>query len=262
VTARSFDRAESRIDTDMLNIRQEGSVAVLTIDRPARRNSICVELVQTLRAAFRRCDGDPQVKAIVLTGVAPGFCAGSDLKELATLDLAGMSAHEGDTAAMAREIALLETPVVAAVDGFALGGGFVLAASCDVVVTARTTRWHLPEVTIGWIPPWGIETLIARLGPVTARRLTWGSEALDGVEAHRVGVADYLAAGDVVAEALAIAGRLAALPAPAVAATKRYFSLAAARQGEAGDAVANRMFIENCGHEVAKSTLKKFGVKA
>lgn len=245
----------------MLNARQEGPIAVLTIDRPARRNSICVELVHTLRATLRRYDGDPDVKAIVLTGAAPGFCAGSDLKELATLDLAGMSAHESDTAALAREIALIGKPVIAAVDGLALGGGFVLATSCDVVVTARAARWHLPEVTIGWIPPWGLETLIARLGPVTARRLTWGGEPLDGDEAYRIGVADYLADSNVVAEALAVAGRLAALPGPAVAATKRYFSLAAARQGEAGDALANRMFIENCGHEAAKSTLKKFGVK-
>lgn len=245
----------------MLNEKKEGRVAVLTIDRPQRRNSICVTLVKRLRETLAAYDRDPQVSAIVLTGIAPGFCAGSDLKELATLDLAGMASHEADTAALARAIALLDKPVIAAVDGFALGGGFVLAASCDVVVTTRATRWHLPEVTIGWIPPWGLETLIARVGPVTARRLTWGGEPLDGTEAYRLGVADYLIEGDVLAEAMTIAGRLTALPLPAVTATKHYFASAAARAGEAGDAMANRMFIENCGHEVAKSTLKKFGVK-
>src|SRR5689334_14692043 len=103
----------------MLNEKREGRVRVLTIDRPARRNSICVELVETLRAAFRRLDRDPDVASIVLTGAAPGFCAGSDLKELATLDLAGMAGHEADTGAMTREIALLEKPVVAGVEGFA-----------------------------------------------------------------------------------------------------------------------------------------------
>lgn len=245
----------------MLNEKKEGQVAVLTIDRAARRNAICVELVETLRAALRRHDADSGIAAIVLTGTAPGFCAGSDLKELATLDLAGMAAHEADSATLAREIALLDKPVVAAVNGFALGGGFVLAASCDVVVSSRAARWHLPEVTIGWIPPWGLETLTARIGPVAARRLTWGGEPFDGAEAHRLGIADYLVEGDAMPEALAVVGRLAALPPPAVAATKRYFSLAAARNGEAGDAIANRMFIENCGHDVAKATLKKFGVK-
>ena len=245
----------------MLNEKKEGSIAILTIDRPTRRNSICVELVERLRAALRRCDADTAIAAVVLAGSPPGFCAGTHLKGLATDGLGGVAGHEVDSAALAREIALLDKPVVAAVNGFALGGGFVLAASCDVVVTSRAARWHLPEVTIGWIPPWGLETLIARVGPVAARRLTWGGEAFDGAEAHRIGIADYLVDGDALHEALAVAGRLAALPPPAVAATKRYFSLAAARNGEAGDAIANRMFIENCGHEVAKATLKKFGVK-
>ncbi len=72
----------------MLSKRKEGQIAVLTIDRPARRNSICVELVETLRAALRWCDADSEIAAIVLAGSPPGFCAGSDLKELATLDLA------------------------------------------------------------------------------------------------------------------------------------------------------------------------------
>lgn len=236
-------------------------MAIMTIDRSERRNAICSELVAGLRTAFAECDSDTETDVIVLTGSPPGFCAGSDLKELATFDLDGMRAHEADTAALARSIVLLNKPVVAAVDGFALGGGFVLAASCDVVVTSRSARWHLPEVTIGWIPPWGLETVAARVGPVTARRLTWGPEPFDGTEAHRLGIADYLAGGEALPEAVALAKRLAALPSPAVAATKRYFAAAASHNGEAGDALANRMFAENCQHEVAKATLKKFGVR-
>jgi enoyl-CoA hydratase/carnithine racemase len=246
----------------MLTTQREGRIAILTIDRPARRNAICAELVMALRKAFAHYDSDPETAVVVLTGSPPGFCAGSDLKELATFDLDGMRAHEADTAALARSIALLDKPVVAAVDGFALGGGFVLAASCDIVVTSGIARWHLPEVTIGWIPPWGLETLAARVGPVMARRLAWGAEPFDGTEAYRIGIADYLAAPEALAEAIAVARRLAALPSTAVAATKRYFAAGASHNGEAGDALANRMFAENCRHEVAKATLKKFGVKA
>jgi enoyl-CoA hydratase/carnithine racemase len=245
----------------MLKTQKEGPVTILTIDRPERRNAICSELVAQLRGVFAKCDGDAETQAIVLTGSPPGFCAGSDLKELATFDLKGMRAHEADTAALARSIALLDKPVVAAVDGFALGGGLVLAASCDVVVTTRSTRWHLPEVTIGWIPPWGLETLTARVGPITARRLTWGSKPFDGTEAHRLGIADYVADGEALSETVAVATRLAALPSPAVTATKRYFAVAASHNGEAGDALANRMFAENCQHDVAKATLRKFGVR-
>lgn len=135
-----------------------------------------------------------------------------------------MRRHEADTAAIARRIGVLGKPVIAAVEGFALGGGFILAASCDVVVTAENTRWHLPEVPNGWLPPWGLGALVARVGPTKARLLTWGAEPIDGTEALRLGVADYGApAGEALARAIALAEKLAALPREAVASTKRFF---------------------------------------
>ncbi len=245
----------------MLKTKRDDRVAVLTIDRPGRRNAISSELIGALRAALLEFDADPGIGCIVLGGEPPGFCAGSDLKELATLNLAQMSAHEAETAAVSRLIGMIDKPVLAAVSGFALGGGFVLAAACDVVFSTPEARWHLPEVTIGWIPPWGLETLAARVGPVRARRLTWGAAAIDGREAHRLGIVDELAA-DPLAEAIAEARRLAALPSPAVAATKRYFAQLAAPCGEPRDMLANRMFAENCQHPVACATLKRFGVSA
>jgi enoyl-CoA hydratase/carnithine racemase len=247
-----------------LDVERLETVAILTINRPRRRNAIGAALISDLSRELTRLDADPSVHAILLTGTAPGFCAGSDLKELAETDLAGMREHEAHTAAVARSIALLSKPVVAAVDGFALGGGFVLAISCDVVVTTAAARWHLPEVTIGWIPPWGLQTLVARVGPVTARRLTWGAKPIDGHEAHRIGIADYLAGADesVRDAALAQAQRLAALPPPAVASTKQFFAPMAAGAGEAADAWANRLFAADCGHPVAKATLARFGVKS
>src|ERR1700761_8425160 len=175
-----------------LRSEQAGDVAILTIDRPARRNALGHQLIEDLSAQLDCAERDSSTRVIVLTGTSPGFCAGSDLKELAGMDLAGMGAHESRTAALARAIALMNKPVVAGVEGFALGGGFVLAASCDVVVSEPSARWHLPEVAIGWIPPWGIQALVARVGPVTARRLVWGAEEFDGREAHRLGIADYV----------------------------------------------------------------------
>jgi enoyl-CoA hydratase/carnithine racemase len=246
----------------MLKVSRDGPVAILTIDRAGRRNAIGAELVERLLVEFRVCDSDTAVRAIVLDGVPPGFCAGSDLKELATMDVAGMCRHEADTAAMARSINLMNKPVVAAVEGFALGGGFTLAVSCDLVVTTPSCRWHLPEVTIGWIPPWGLGALTARAGPVTARRLVWGSEAINGEEAHRLRVADYLAAdGAASTEAIRLAQRLAALPPPAVTSTKRFFAPLASQNGEPADAMANWMFADNGRHEAALATLRKFDVK-
>lgn len=246
----------------MLKVSRDGPVAILTIDRADRRNAIGAELVECLLAEFRVCDGDTAVRAIVLDGVPPGFCAGSDLKELATMDVAGMCRHEADTAAMARSINLMNKPVVAAVEGFALGGGFILAVSCDLVVTTPSCRWHLPEVAIGWIPPWGLGALTARTGPVIARRLVWGHDVIDGEQAHRLRVADYLAAdGAATSAAIDLAKRLATLPQPAVTSTKQFFASPASQNGEPADAMANWMFAENCRHEAALATLRKFGVK-
>src|SRR5579863_8000377 len=228
-----------------LRIEQAGEIAILTINRPARRNALGQQLIEELVSGLDRADRDPATRVIILTGSAPGFCAGSDLKELAGMDLAEMGAHEAHTATLARSIALMNKPVVAGVEGFALGGGFVLAVSCDVVVSDPSARWHLPEVQIGWIPPWGIQALIGRVGPVAARRLVWGADPFDGREAHRLGVADYLAEpGEPMRDAaLRVATRLAALPAQAVASTKQFFASLVSGQGESMDAWANRLFL-------------------
>src|ERR1700749_2050358 len=94
-----------------LRRQQAGEVCILTIDRPSRRNALGLQLIEELFAEFDRAERDPGVRAIVLTGAAPGFCAGSDLKELAGMDLSGMGAHEARTATLARLIALMKKPV-------------------------------------------------------------------------------------------------------------------------------------------------------
>src|ERR1700684_3392454 len=167
----------------MLDRRQQGEVAILTMDRSNRRNALGTELMHAFSDAFVELDRDDCVAAIVISATAPGFCAGSDLKELATMDIAQMCAHEAETARVVRAIGFLEKPVIAAVCGFALGGGVGLAAGCDLIVTHPECRWHMPEVPNGSLPPWALTSLSARVGPVTARRLVWASEPVDGVEA-------------------------------------------------------------------------------
>jgi enoyl-CoA hydratase/carnithine racemase len=246
----------------MIERTSNGAVSILTINRPNRRNALSEDTVLSLKQNLLENEADPAIKATVVTGSAPGFCAGSDLKELAAMDLKGMCFHEADTGAFCRSMSQLRKPIIAAVEGFALGGGFVLAACCDVIVTGANCRWHLPEVQIGWIPPWGLEALVARVGPVTARRVAWGSEPFDGKEAYRMGLADYLAdEGEALTMAVDVADRLAALPDVAVASVKAYFAPHVGKNGETGDVIANRMFEDNCRYPVAKATLQKFGVR-
>jgi enoyl-CoA hydratase/carnithine racemase len=246
----------------MLNRRQQDEVAILTIDRSNRRNALGTELMRAFGEAFAELDHDDGVAAVVLSATAPGFCAGSDLKELATMNIAQMCHHEAETARIVRAIGFMEKPVVAAVSGFALGGGVGLAVGCDLIVTHPECRWHMPEVPNGWLPPWALASLAVRVGPVAARRLVWASEPINGTEAYDLGLADYVVPQpEVENEAIAVAARLAALPRVAVASTKHFFAPLINGGTEASDMLANRIFAENCNDEESKATLRKFGMK-
>ena len=246
----------------MLNRRQQGQVVILTIDRTNRRNALGTELMKAFDDAFVELDRDDSVAAVVISATAPGFCAGSDLKELATMNVAQMCQHEAETARIVRAIGFMEKPVIAAVSGFSLGGGVGLAVGCDLIVTHPECRWHMPEVPNGWLPPWALEALSVRVGPVTARRLVWASEPINGTEAYNLKLADYLVPqSDVEKEAIALAERLAALPPVAIASTKRFFAPLINGKAEASDMLANRIFAENCQDDASKATLRKFGMK-
>lgn len=236
-----------------------GTVTVLRLNRPSVRNALGSRLIGLLTAALEALDQDPEVRVVVLTGSSPGFCSGSDLKELADLETDDMVRHEARTGCAARAIQRLGIPVVAAVEGFALGGGFLLATACDIVVTATDTRWHLPEVRLGWVPPWGLQTLITRVGPAVAKRLTWGARPLTGQDAYRLGVADELAEpGRALERAHEIAADLAVLPPRAVASAKRALADATVGAAEALDARTTWMFGEDCAHETARASLRSY----
>jgi len=243
----------------VLGVEQRGAVALLRLHRPERRNALDGALVDALDATVAALDDDPDVRAVVLAGAPPGFCAGSDLKELAGLSRAGMVRHEQRTGLVARRLQWASIPVLAAVEGFAIGGGFFLAASCDLVVSADDARWHLPEVPLGWVPPWGLQALVARAGPVVARRLVWGADALPAGELHRLGVVDELVPpGTAEAHAVELAQRLAALPPHAVASTKRALADAVTGPAEALDARTARQFGDDAGTADARATFERY----
>lgn len=243
----------------MITVEHSGRVAVLTIRRPERRNALGSDIVAMLAAELQAASANADIGAVVLAGEAPSFCAGSDLKELGRLDIAGMVAHELETGRVARGVGGLDVPVIAAVEGHALGGGFILAASCDLVVSAQTAVWSLPEVPNGWLPPWGLRALVARVGPSVARRLVWGYEALDGTTAQRLGIADYcVPEGSAREEAVSIATRIASLPRHAVTSTKLFFQSEVLGDGELWDQRAARVFASDCLHPTAAATLGRF----
>lgn len=241
----------------MLELSREGPVAILELDRPSVRNALDAALTGVLARRLETLAADEDVRAIVLAGRGEGFCAGSDVKEMARESLERRLEIAREKAALLRAMVSHPKPVVGAVHGFALGGGFMLAIACDFVVSAEEARWRLPEVELGFFPPWGIDCLVARVGVAKARALVFGHETLDGRAALARGLAEYsVPAARVRAESTALAQRLAKLPPAAVAATKRFF----AERSLVGalDALATETYRENAQGAAAAKTFERY----
>ena len=239
-----------------------GAVLVLALDRPERRNSMNLAVTRALVDALERAAKSENVKAIVLQGYSHGFGAGSDLKALANQSIEEMIADEREMATLARSFNRHPKPIIAAVDGFAIGGGAIYAVSCDVVFTSVQAKWALPEVPIGWNVAYGIGTMQARLGASKSRHLLWGVEQFSGEIAFQSGLADFLAESAATEEALNYATRLATLPSHAVASTKQLSASPIDQNALEYDDRALVEFSRCLVTETGQATLRKFGMNS
>lgn len=209
-----------------LDVTSDGPVAVVRLQRPDKLNALDLQLKQELADALERVVADPATRAVVLTGAGRAFCAGADLADLAPEQ--GMPFRDRLATLQAQlieRIAAAPKPFVAAVNGPAVGGGFALAAACDVIVAADTAFFCAPQLALGLAPDLGIvATLTARIGAARARALLLTGDRLTASEAHAWGLVHAVVSqGELDSKALALATRLASAPPPAVAATKRLF---------------------------------------
>lgn len=173
--------------------------AVVTINRPDKRNALSRGLIAALADAFRRATDDPAVRCVVLTGNGPAFCAGMDLDELrGTLgdqaDLVWDDAAK--LAALYDQIYALPKPTVAAVNGPAVAGGAGLVTVCDLAVSVPTAKFGYPEVRRGLVAAMVMPHLLRHVGERAARWLLLTGELIDGAEAQRVGLVNSLAPED------------------------------------------------------------------
>jgi enoyl-CoA hydratase/carnithine racemase len=235
-------------------------VLELVLSRERVRNALDLATTDWLIRSIDAARDDPAVRVILLRGDGAGFCAGSDVKEMALAPTSGKVAVAERKAALMRALADLDKPVVAAVHGFALGGGFMLAIGCDAVVTADDAVWGLPEVELGFFPPWGIEALVRRVGVARARWLVWGTRRWSGAEVAPLGLAEAAVPADrVLDEARALCDRLAQLPAASVQATKRFFREQVTVPGL--DRLAREVYRANCDAGVADAAFARFAGK-
>lgn len=218
-------------------------VALVTIDRPAALNALSFAILADLAAALERLDLDDACRAIVITGAGDrAFAAGADILELAVQTPTTLTA-DAPFAPWDR-LKRIRTPLIAAVRGFALGGGCELALGCDMIVAGDDARFGQPEITLGVMPgAGGTQRLTRAIGKARAMELILTGRTIDAQEAERIGlVTRVVPAAETVDAALDLAERIAALPSFAVRAAKEAVLRADELPLEAGLEFERRMF--------------------
>lgn len=187
-----------------------GGVAVVTLDDPGKRNALSTTMVAELTSTFEHLESDPAVRAVVVTGAPPAFCAGADLSQLAQVDEHGLRAvYEGFL-----RVGRSPLPTVAAVNGPAVGAGMNMAMVCDVRLAARSARFDTRFLRLGLHPGGGHTWMLRRLaGPEAAAAMVLFGETLDGEQAEARGLVWRCVDDDSLMECAGeLAGRAAAVP--------------------------------------------------
>jgi len=196
-------------ETDVVTFDQQGRVVVATFNRPDALNALNRTVMTTLVDRFEALDGDPSVGCFVVTGNDRAFAAGADIKELQEQRYRSMYAE--NFFAEWDRFAALRTPKIAAVAGYALGGGCEVAMMCDIILAADTARFGQPEIKLGLTPGMGGTQRLTRLvGRTKAMELILSGRMVDAEEAERIGlVSRVVPAAELADEAMELANHIA-----------------------------------------------------
>jgi enoyl-CoA hydratase len=248
--------------TDYANIAVEtrGSVTLVTLNRPQALNALNTAVLEDLIAAFAAFEADATQRCAVLTGAGEkAFAAGADIKEMAEKPAAEF--YSGDMFArwQSHLVNAVRKPWIAAVNGFALGGGCELAMMADFIVAADSAKFGQPEIKLGVVPGMGGSQRLTRaIGKAKAMELILTGRMIDAAEAERAGlVARVVPAADLLDTALAIAAEIAAMPPLAVLAAKELVNAAEQLPLEEGIRLERRLF-----HMLAATEDKAEGMAA
>ncbi|MDC3952948.1 enoyl-CoA hydratase/isomerase family protein [Polyangium jinanense] len=214
-------------DTDLVLVERTGPIATLTINRPSKLNALNAELVAELARVFEALAtegaGEDAVRAAILTGAGKAFVAGADIGEMAEMTPVAAKRFADAGQRLCHRIETLPFPVIAAVNGFALGGGSELALSCDFIYAAEGAKLGLPEVTLGVMPGFGgTQRLLRRVGAARARELVYTGDMVSAEQALAIGLVNAVhPAAELVQKARETAQKIASRGPLAVAAAKR-----------------------------------------
>jgi enoyl-CoA hydratase len=196
-------------------VEKRDRVGLVTLNRPKALNALCAQLIAELEQALNDLEADANIGAIVVTGSERAFAAGADIKEMKDRTFIDVFTSDFITKGWER-LAQCRKPTIAAVSGFALGGGCEIAMMCDMIIAAETAKFGQPEITIGTIPgAGGTQRLTRAVGKAKAMDLVLTGRMMDAAEAERSGlVARVVAADKLLEEALGVAAKIASFSLP------------------------------------------------
>jgi enoyl-CoA hydratase len=211
---------------ELLTVERTGAVAVVTIQRPDKLNALNAKVIAELTAAFQEmiaATGDDAVRAAILTGAGKAFVAGADIAEMAAMTTLEAKRFADAGHALGFLIEGAPFPVIAAVNGFALGGGCELALACDFILAADNAKLGQPEVNLGIIPGFGgTQRLVRRVGAARARELIYTGDMINAEQALAIGLVNTVVPGaELLLRARDVALKIASRGPVAVAAAKR-----------------------------------------
>jgi enoyl-CoA hydratase len=218
------------------------SVGLITLNRPKQLNALCDGLINELNEQVELLDKDPAVGAIVITGSEKAFAAGADIKEMAPKSY--MDAYKSDMLAHWHQLTKVHKPVIAAVNGFALGGGCELAMMCDIILAGDKAQFGQPEIMLGTIPGCGgTQRLTRAIGKSKAMEWILTGARFSAEEAERAGlVSRVYPAAELVGKAVAMAEQIASFSKPIVALAKESVNAAYETTLEQGVRFERRLF--------------------
>ena len=204
-------------------IEMADGIGVVTINRPQVRNALNSGTVEALASALREVERNVDVKVIVITGVGKVFVAGADIKEMAAMDPAAARAFSQRGHRLIGFMEQMKKPIIAAVNGYALGGGLELALACDFIYAAEDAKVGLPEVTLGVIPGFGgTQNLPRAIGPYRAKELIFSGRQLTAQQARDWGlVNEVVPADELMARVMELAQNIARNGLLAISAAKQ-----------------------------------------
>ena len=186
---------------ETLLFEKKGNIGVLSISRPEALNAINSQVLEELSKAIEKIEEDEDIYVLILTGKGRAFVAGADISEMKSMDIFESRSFAGKGLELFRKIELMEKPVIAAVNGFALGGGCELSMCCDIRIASEKAKFGQPEVGLGIIPGFaGTQRLSRLVGLGRAKELIYTADTIDAEEAYRIGLVNKVVPVDELME--------------------------------------------------------------